>query len=1509
MIKSDAHIFGGMQRDRSVSKQSPEFLWDALNIRMTARDGDTMLSITNEKGTSIVEDSSLDTPRDIEFKGTYLGHCVINNYLIVFTTDNSKDYIYRVDKSYNYHTDLLWDGDSKGSLGFSKDYPIECLGVYENSEIQKVYWVDGKNQPRVINIMKDPSKFDSKTFDFVQELALTEKISVSKESNSSGVFPAGVIQYAMTYYSKYGQESNIAYITPLFYTSYNDRAGSPEDRIGNAFRLTISGADRRFDYVRLYSIMRTSINSVPTVKRLTDIELVPSNVVGTNVSRTWYNMTSAYYYCYVKTSSDSEYRNIQNYSYEYYETTGGAGAKGNYYVFKRKDYPELIIKHISEGKTKYYTWSTESEEDGGTSEIWVSRDQVGGAGSIGYKIFCKGGSNTKGMMQVMDSVISEYAITYLDKGDTGEAIDPTTLLYIGGENIKASAIAQKDGTLFMGNYEIIRDSIDQSIKDSFKMADTDNFTEGARTVYLSSSNSSSRYDYMSTLNGRSANTGGETVNPSYFKKGERYRFGMQFQYKNGKWSEPIFLKDYTINSFPFYDGSHLFLRTLKKEFNLQEIYNLGYRRVRGLVVFPTLQDRKVLAQGVLCPTVFNIQDRENHTPDAQSSWFFRLTPASFSSNETSIGQGANIQYKHNMILYGDTDRGAEIQGIPSELSSYYVDDKGTYDRSVTSIIDPVKVRIGQDINNVSNYIEVRKEQMNNIFAVDRSILTMHSPDFEFEDGFSTLDFNNLQLQIVGKVGFSSCMGDIDIQTSSPTIAPNGAGFLHKSFISSGTDASRGMVSGLFYSDYTVDDIDNGQGYQAYDRQHYDFLFMVYPWQKSGSINNDIVRPNNAGTRSAVLSKKKISNLRFSKTVKWSTDASITLPSITNQVTNIQFFNSDQVALTKLGDLLYYGNVDTMISPCVEYGTVFNVGNNASGAYDSIRGEYDNNIARKASFTGLYFWKMSKWGAYRCNKGYSPKWDCRETDLGDDNGNLRTSKEAIRMKYKSTPHLVCKLSNSLDQTMDASGPYLYMAELVRNIDDSTMFGGNTDEALRSNLWVPAGDIITINPTGNTTVEFKYGDTWYQRYDCLKTYPFTMEDENSIVDIASFFVETRVNIDGRYDRNRGQLSNLMMSPTNFNKINPVYSQMDNFFSYRILDTDYYKLNSFPNSITWSKEKQPASIVDTWTNITLANVLDLDGDKGNITALKVWNDNLYCFQTKGISNILFNSRVQIPTSDGVPVEITNNYKVDGKRYITDAIGCSNKWSISNTPSGLYFIDHIGNVLYNLGGNGLASVSGSHGFDSWFDTQDTHTPWNPSSFAGIKTYYDFNHHDLYVTTQNDCLAFSELLGQFTSFMSYEGTPAMFNIGSDFYSIKDGKLWRMFSGNYNDFFNNYKPHYITFISNSDSTLDKIFNTLEARVDFWQNTTLQHRRFYDYIRVWNEYQDTGFVPLDFKNCKPSITKKKFRVWRVNIPRDKTRKLDRIRNTWSYVSLGMFSNAGYSNSMRMELHDLSVQYFI
>ena len=95
-----------------------------------------------------------------------------------------------------------------------------------------------------------------------------------------------------------------------------------------------------------------------------------------------------------------------------------------------------------------------------------------------------------------------------------------------------------------------------------------------------------------------------------------------------------------------------------------------------------------------------------------------------------------------------------------------------------------------------------------------------------------------------------------------------------------------------------------------------------------------------------------------------------------------------------------------------------------------------------------------------------------------------------------------------------------------------------------------------------------------------------------------------------------------------------------------------------------------MDTWTNITLASTLDLDGDKGKIRALKRLNNSIIAMQDTGISQILYNENTQISTTEGVPVEIANSGKVQGKRYISDKIGCTNKWSICETPNGIYFV-----------------------------------------------------------------------------------------------------------------------------------------------------------------------------------------------------------------------------------------------
>lgn len=262
----------------------------------------------------------------------------------------------------------------------------------------------------------------------------------------------------------------------------------------------------------------------------------------------------------------------------------------------------------------------------------------------------------------------------------------------------------------------------------------------------------------------------------------------------------------------------------------------------------------------------------------------------------------------------------------------------------------------------------------------------------------------------------------------------------------------------------------------------------------------------------------------------------------------------------------------------------------------------------------------------------------------------------------------------------------------------------------------------------------------------------------------------------------------------------------------------------------------------------------------------------------------------------------KVEGKRYISNTIGCNNKWSITESPSGLYFVDNITNSIYLFNGQ-IQSLSDSLGFRQWISQHEDYEDWDPLNYGNFRTFYDRNNNDVYFTCKDHCLCYSELLRQFTSFMSYEGVPAMFNIYSDYFAFKDNQVWEQFAGDYNMFFGEYQPYSITFISNENPSIDKIFNNIEFRADSWNKNTLLHNETFDQLDVWNEYQK-GSTSLENIKGNPSPLKKKFRVWRANIPRDISNKRDRIRNTWAYIKLSKLK----PNTYRTEFHDVIVDYF-
>lgn len=1364
----------GMNRDISKSKLSNNYMYDAMNIRITAREHSTALSITNEKGNKEVT----ITPTQIE--GQYIGSAILNNYVVIFTTNSGTDRIYRLEykPSNFFESKLLF----QGNLGFNVEYPIEALSIYENDNIQKIYWTDGLNRPRVINIIADPSGYTNNSFDFVQVLGLKETLKVSRIDTANGVFAPGVIQYAMTYFNKYGQESNIFATSDLLYTSFGDRGGSPEDKVSNSFRIELSNVDTSFEYIRLYSIYRTSIDATPVVKNVADI------------------------------------------------------------------------------------------------------------------------------------VISGSTVSYVDTNTTGSSMEPTELLYVGGEDVVFKTMTQKDNTLFLGNYKINRKLVTPTIKNSLR-GGTINFS----TKDLYANEVYGTYPYINQLKFSSSQI-------TTFKYGETYRFGIQFQHKTGKWSEAIFINDSVVNQHPstinvMSSGGRARYKLVTGYYDLnnattiQQLVDLGYIRARGVVVYPSPSDRTILCQGIVCPTVANIKDRINNSPYAQSSWFCRpFAPGNISTQDWDKIPSP-LACIHNYPLSQARARGSEIQSndaINRTFDSY---------KKFSSTQERL------------NYVSPYDDQ----FVVDQNIVTFHSPDIEFNDDLQSIDGQSVKFRIVGVISLDALQSDVSVLAETPNPDPSDLG-LYKPFIQ--------VNSTSLGNDQGWKVLSSAPLWMAKGKKDANNLFsfpvgwMVYPWHRNGSLVN-VGNVTEGEKIPAKLKQKKLSNLRYSLTTSYFDISKVWYAERDdenhNGITNVNIFNSNEVSLVKinpptnsgLGNLNYYGNVDRVLAPGF-YGewidskgyTIYLAGWNGGSGYE--KGDYNTifnstvvstyNLTEITNNNMKYFtepismkYKSTPHAVFAFN--YTSK---RQQVILPDNGNNPISTAIGGVDVKVPPVWLDSFPTTetlpiyQDIISGATSAGLWIGELY-NDNVVNRFGGTSEEALEANRWVAAGPVVNlVNGSSAVTsarIIYNEGDTYFQRYDCLKTYPFTLEDQNSMTEIISFMCETRVNIDGRYDRNRGQSNNLVMTPQNFNLLNPVYSQKNNFFNYRSINYNRYNIDYFPNSITWTKTKSLGELTDTWTNITVASTLDLDGDKGELRLLEKLGNEIFSFQDKGIANILFNSRVQIPTSEGVPIEISNSYKVDGKRYVTISHGLQNKWAKTITPSGMYFIDNITNDIMLFNGQQLSSISSEKGFRTFIGETNSLTEWNSRDFSNYIIQYDATNDDVYFIKKDTCLCYSELLQEFTSFFNYENVPFMFNMNGNFYSYKNNTIWQHELGDYNSFYGELKPYYVTVVCNPEEPYDKIFNVVEYRADFYdQSGVFMPLTSFDKLEVWNEYQ-SGLSMLSLSEATPSNLKKKFNVWRALVPRDSTNGRDRIRNTWAYVKLSNICK----NTYRAELHDIMVHY--
>lgn len=512
-------------------------------------------------------------------------------------------------------------------------------------------------------------------------------------------------------------------------------------------------------------------------------------------------------------------------------------------------------------------------------------------------------------------------------------------------------------------------------------------------------------------------------------------------------------------------------------------------------------------------------------------------------------------------------------------------------------------------------------------------------------------------------------------------------------------------------------------------------------------------------------------------------------------------------------------------------------------------------------------------------------------------------------------LTCTVNQDQIQ-WEETHPYLFVGELVRQTFDYNLWlGGTSDFALQQLIWNICSPATSI--TDEQTITNTWGDTYYQRWDCMKTFPTTDEDKNSVVDILSFMVETHINLDGRCDVNRGVNNLVNARPNNFNLLNKVYSQEDNIFQYRILDTKYED-NTQENQVVWSLTKTIQDDIDKWTQINTVNYLNLNGTYGRLRKIININGVLLAFQDTGLSTINYNQKAAMSTVEGIPVQLGNTNKVDGYTTVNDKIGCHNKWSINLNSTGLYFIDDYNQTLNRYSNEGVESISNIQGFSQWFKDNVNGTIWSPNNYTAFKLSFDELTKDLYIVNDTEALVYNTQLKRFTSFMDYFRCPLITNSKLNSIAIHQTdnsliELYQMFAGDYNDILGYECPYWMTYRLNPSPYTDNMFTNftyIADRFDSDNNLINLQTPVFDTVKAWNEYQE-GELNLTNTKRRHVHSKHRFRIWHGDIPRDGDTLTthvnggDRMRNPWLYLKLSK-DTTGDTN--KMVFHNLTVTYY-
>jgi hypothetical protein len=482
----------------------------------------------------------------------------------------------------------------------------------------------------------------------------------------------------------------------------------------------------------------------------------------------------------------------------------------------------------------------------------------------------------------------------------------------------------------------------------------------------------------------------------------------------------------------------------------------------------------------------------------------------------------------------------------------------------------------------------------------------------------------------------------------------------------------------------------------------------------------------------------------------------------------------------------------------------------------------------------------------------------------------------------------------------------------------IYGGNTYEDKKRTNYLEVGNLIKMStsstlPDLSNTIDSP-GDTFVRNFKFLR---ITNTDADILAqgvykyeEIVEVLCETTVDLKNRNDLSINEWdSKFQYQDEEYHKYNRVYSQMSNLVQDKDINYNIKKLNSFDTNIIASKLKSSGELIDSWTDILQNEVITLDGKHGAINSLTNFNDQIYGIQDKAFAFISINPRVQIQGDDGISVELGSGSVLQEYKYISTESGTINKWSVVPTSKGIYYYDLLNKSFMVFSGQ-IGSISDTKMMHSYFISNTELGGLkmdNPLIKQGISSGYDQINNDVFMTFHKSegsfTISYNESRNQFISFYDY--IPSIYISKGQYFITTNPNLrsiYRQYAGNYNNFYGINYPSYIILNVNPEANLDTVFDNIMYKSEVYLNDIDQPDKTLTKVRLYNEYQDSGLIPLTVG--RNSNLRRKFRYWNAVLPRNQSSR-ERIRNPWVKLVLQFDNISNY----KLILHDINISYSV